>query len=82
MVEMYSTASCSVCQVAKNYLKQNNIAFVEKRVDTDEEARNYLMSLSTATVVPQFNVNGRILVGFNPQNFEIIREASKINATA
>ena len=43
-VVVYSSDSCTYCKQAKEFLKANNIEYVEKNVSTDLEARKELMA--------------------------------------
>ena len=43
---IYSTTTCPYCKMLKDYLKEKNFSFVEKMVDTDENAKNEMMASS------------------------------------
>lgn len=64
-VIVYSTQSCPWCQVAKQYLKKNNIDFVEKDVGKSHIAAREMINKSGQMGVPVIDVNGEIVVGFN-----------------
>jgi glutaredoxin len=36
---VYSTTTCPYCKMLKDFLKEKNLAFTEKLVDTDETAK-------------------------------------------
>lgn len=65
MVTIYTTSTCPTCQVAKGFMKQNNIDYVEKNV---EETRYFeeMVARTSEMAVPQIDLNGRMVVGFNP----------------
>ena len=69
-INMYSTPSCSYCTLAKNYFRKNNIAFTEYNVATDMDKANEMVKKSGQMGVPVLDINGRILVGFNPSEIE------------
>jgi len=62
---VYSTPSCSWCNTLKAYLKQNNIAFIEIDVSRDQKAADELVKRSGQMGVPQTDINGEIIVGFD-----------------
>lgn len=64
-VIVYSTPTCPYCRQVKEFLAQNNIAFVDKNVATDLSAREEMKTKSNSLGVPVIDVNGTILVGFN-----------------
>lgn len=45
-VIIYSTTTCPYCKMLKDYLKEKNILFTEKLVDTDDAAREEMMASS------------------------------------
>lgn len=63
-IVVYSSDSCTYCVQAKNFLKENNIEFVEKNVSTDMEARRDLMSKGHMGV-PVIYVDDVEIVGFD-----------------
>lgn len=66
-VTVYSTQTCPWCNVAKSYLKKNNIQFIEKDVGRDHEAAHEMVRKSGQMGVPVIEANGQIIVGFNEQ---------------
>jgi glutaredoxin 3 len=61
MITVYSKPLCGYCDMAKDYLKKNNIQYEEIRVDTNPEAREFLISEGHRTM-PQIYHNGKLLV--------------------
>lgn len=55
-VTIYSTTTCPYCKMLKDYLGQKNISFSEKLVDTDEAARNEMMSASNGFLGVPFTI--------------------------
>lgn len=70
-ISIYSTPSCSYCVLAKNYFRKNNIAFIDYNVATDMDKANEMVKKSGQMGVPVLDINGRILVGFNPKDIEL-----------
>ncbi len=63
-VVVYSSESCMYCKQAKEFLKENNIPYVEKNVSTDMEARKELMAKGHMGV-PVIYVDDVEMVGFD-----------------
>ena len=63
-VIIYSTALCSYCVAAKNFLKSRGVGYQEVRVDADPEARALMMERSRRTSVPQIFINGTHVGGY------------------
>lgn len=61
MITVYSKPLCGYCDMAKDYLKKNNIQYEEIRVDTNPEAREFLISEGHRTM-PQIYHDGKLLV--------------------
>jgi glutaredoxin 3 len=69
-VQMYSTSWCRVCTEARNYMQQQNIAFVDHDVEQDEAAQARAHTLNPRNSVPVLEIEGDVMVGFNPRTFE------------
>lgn len=61
MITLYSKPMCPYCDMAKHYLTKNEIEYEEIRVDTNPEAREFLLSEGHRTM-PQVYHNGKLLV--------------------
>ncbi|KKU04227.1 MAG: Glutaredoxin [Candidatus Woesebacteria bacterium GW2011_GWC2_47_16] len=55
-VTVYSTTTCPYCKMLKDYLSSKSIAFSEKMVDTDEAAREEMMTSSGGFLGVPFTV--------------------------
>lgn len=55
-VVVYSTTTCPYCKMLKDYLKEKNIVFTEKLVDTDDAAREEMMASSGGFLGVPFTV--------------------------
>lgn len=64
-VTVYSTPSCPWCTTLKNYLKEKNVAFRDVDVSRDMKAAEDLVKRSGQRGVPQTDINGQIIVGFD-----------------
>lgn len=65
-VTVYTSSTCPYCIFAKNFLKQHQVAFTEKNVSTDPQARNELIARGH-TGVPILVIDGTEVVGFDQQ---------------
>ena len=64
-VTVYSTPSCSWCNTLKSYLRKNNIRFNNIDVSKDQKAAEEMTRRSGQRGVPQTDINGEIIVGFD-----------------
>lgn len=69
-VIVYSTPTCPYCVYAKNYFKQNNIPFKDVNVAADRAAGQEMVNKSGQMGVPVVDINGEIVIGFQPEVFE------------
>ena len=64
-VTVYSTPQCPWCITLKSYLKEKNISFRDVDVSRDMKAAEDLVKRSGQRGVPQTDINGQIIVGFD-----------------
>ncbi len=64
-VTVYSTNSCPWCVKAKEFLKQNKIAFTEINVAEDFQGLQDMEEKSGQRGVPVIDANGTIIIGFD-----------------
>jgi glutaredoxin 3 len=65
-VEIYSTANCHFCHMAKEYFKANGVEFADYNVGTDTEKRNEMLEISGQMGVPVIVVDKQdVIIGFN-----------------
>lgn len=64
-VTVYSTPTCPWCTTLKNYLKEKSISFRDVDVSRDMKAAEDLVRRSGQRGVPQTDINGQIIVGFD-----------------
>lgn len=69
-VTIYSTPSCTYCRAAKEYFRQQGIAFTEYNIAADPHRADEMLRRSGQMGVPVIDVNGRIIVGFNRAEIE------------
>ena len=73
-VTVYSTPTCSWCTTLKAWLRKNNIYFTDVDVSRDQHAAEDLVRRSGQQGVPQTEINGQIVVGFNQQRLKELLE--------
>lgn len=69
-VTVYSTPTCHFCHVAKDFLRNNNVEFVEHNVAVDTEKRNEMLDRTGQMGVPVIDINGEIVIGFDQQRIK------------
>ena len=64
-VTIYSTPSYHFCHMAKDFFKENNVAFTDFDVAADMEKRKEMVDKSGQMGVPVIVIGDQIVVGFN-----------------
>ncbi|MCF8304356.1 MAG: thioredoxin family protein [Bacteroidales bacterium] len=64
-VTVYSTPTCPHCNTLKTHLRKHGIRFTDIDVSTDQSKAEELVRKSGQQGVPQTEVNGEIIVGFD-----------------
>jgi len=64
-VTVYSTPTCSWCTTLKNHLKNNGITYSEIDVSKDQKAAENMRRRSGQQGVPQTDIGGQMIVGFD-----------------
>ncbi len=64
-VTVYSTPTCSWCNTIKSYFRQHKIRFTDIDVSKDQQAAEAMVRRSGQQGVPQTDINGEMIVGFN-----------------
>ena len=79
-IEMYSAAWCSACRTAKAWLQQQGITYHEVDVDHRQGALAQLQMLNPQRTLPTFDVNGRVIVGFEEPQLRLAIEQGAARA--
>ena len=66
-VKVYSTPTCPWCIRAKDFLKQQKVAFEDINVAVDVKARDEMVKKSGQLGVPVLEIDGTIILGFDQQ---------------
>ena len=69
-VKIYTTPTCGYCRMAKKYLTERGIKFIEHDVSKDQAAADEMVSLSGQMAVPVIVVDGKVVLGFDRPKLE------------
>ncbi|MDD5477446.1 MAG: glutaredoxin domain-containing protein [Candidatus Omnitrophica bacterium] len=69
-VIVYSTPSCPWCIRVKQFLKENNILFLDWDVSVDQLAADEMIKKSGQMGVPVLDIDGQIIVGFDKEKIK------------
>jgi len=64
-VVVYTGPGCPACGLVKAYLRRHGLAFQEVNVAQDQRAAGKLLRRSGQMAIPQIDINGRLVVGFD-----------------
>jgi len=71
-VIVYSGPGCPACGTAKTYLRQRGIFFREIDISRDQHAAERLIQRSGQRAVPQIDIDGHLIVGFDKAKIDRI----------
>ena len=69
-VKIYTTPICGYCNMAKKYLSERGIHYIEHDVSRDRQAADEMAKLTGQMGVPVIVVDGQVVVGFDRQKLE------------
>ncbi|NQU79529.1 thioredoxin family protein [Candidatus Woesearchaeota archaeon] len=69
-IKVYSTPTCPWCIKLKAWLKEKGVEFDNIDVSADQEAAKNMIEKSGQMGVPQTEINGKMIVGFNTDAIE------------
>ncbi len=64
-VVVFSTPTCSFCNMAKSYFREKGVKFTDIDVSRDQAAARDMVRRSGQMGVPVIDIGGKIVVGFN-----------------
>ena len=64
-VVVFSTPTCSFCNMAKKYFREKGIKFTDIDVSRDQAAARDMVRRSGQMGVPVIDIGGKLIVGFN-----------------
>ena len=74
-VKVYSTPTCPWCHRAKEFLDELKVEYDDINVVEDQKAAEEMVNKSGQRGVPVIDIDGEIIVGFNP---DAIKKALKM----
>ncbi|HMA62606.1 MAG TPA: glutaredoxin domain-containing protein [bacterium] len=69
-VTVYTTPTCQYCSAVKQYLDQKNVMYQEVDVSQDQSAAQELMNQTGQRGVPQIDIDGNFVVGYNTKEID------------
>jgi glutaredoxin 3 len=69
-ITVYSTPTCPYCHMLKDFLNEKKVKFRDVNVAADHKAARDMIAKSGQMGVPQIEINGRIIVGFDREAIE------------
>lgn len=73
-VTVYTTPTCSWCTTIKTHLKKHGIRYTEIDVSRDQNAAQEMQRKSGQMGVPQTNISGQMIVGFDKKRINNLLE--------
>lgn len=73
-VTVYSTPTCSWCQIAKDHLNSSGISFEDVDVSTNQQRAQEMVAKSGQMGVPVIEIDGEIVVGFDRARIDSLLE--------
>lgn len=64
-VIVFSTPSCSFCNMAKKYFREKGVRFKDVDVSRDQAAARDMVRRSGQSGVPVIDIGGKVIVGFD-----------------
>lgn len=64
-VTIYSTPVCHFCHAAKEFFKENNVAYTEYDVASDIEKRTEMVEMTGQMGVPVIRIGDDVVIGFD-----------------
>lgn len=69
-ITAYTLSTCPYCKMLKNYFKEKGISYTNVDVADNEQAIKKLEETTGQSGVPQIEINGEWVVGFDPEKIE------------
>ncbi|MBP6924012.1 MAG: glutaredoxin family protein [Candidatus Pacebacteria bacterium] len=64
-VTIYSTPVCHFCHAAKEFFKENNVAYTEHDVAADTDKRQEMIDMTGQMGVPVIRIGDDVIIGFD-----------------
>jgi glutaredoxin 3 len=66
-ITVYTTNTCPYCVMMKNFLRDQGLSYKEVNVQQDQNAANRLVAATGQLGVPQTEINGQWVLGFDTE---------------
>lgn len=66
-VIIYSTPVCHFCQAAKEFFKENDVAYTEYDVAADADKREEMIEMTGQMGVPVIRIGDDVVIGFDEE---------------
>ena len=73
-VTVYTTPTCPWCTTVKNFLRKHGVRYTEVDVASDQNAAQAMVSKSGQQGVPQTEINGEMVIGFDQSKLNRLLE--------
>ena len=73
-VTVYSTPTCTWCNTLKTYLRKNKVYFTDVDISRDPDAAKNLVNRTGQQGVPQTEIDGSWVVGFDQKKLDTLLE--------
>ncbi|PKL72015.1 NrdH-redoxin [Candidatus Kuenenbacteria bacterium HGW-Kuenenbacteria-1] len=70
-VIVYSTTVCPYCDMAKKYLEEKRIEYIDKDVSKDSDAMVEMTKKTNQLSIPVIDIDGEIITGFDRKAIDI-----------
>jgi len=71
-VTVYTSPGCPACGRLKDYLRKKGVSFRSVDISKDEKAAKEIARRSGQRAVPQTDINGQLIVGFDQQKIDML----------
>jgi len=76
-IKIFTTPTCTYCNQAKEFFKEEGVKFEEVDVSVNKEAQKEMIEKSNQMGVPVIDIDGKIIIGFDRDELEDILEKRK-----
>jgi len=74
-IVLYTQPGCLSCELMRIYLEARELAFEERDISTDPEARRTMTETYGSNETPTMLIDGEVLIGFDPSLLDQILDA-------
>jgi len=75
-IVLYTQPGCLSCELMRIYLEARELAFEERDISKDPEARRAMTETHGSNETPTMLIDGEVLIGFDPHLLDQILDAA------